>query len=240
MRLKYGNYLHANGEVALNITKSTIFGPDQIPQSIQESWIIEGKLLPTETQSVNSLVAGLSDAYSYDGLDLALLDVDGSSTSLYLNSRDCTGGTQVTMHPSFPTSRDAALITNMPYKIVVRGSIPIISSGRNGYIVSWRETVQRSGGGPKFAFTETLYGRPIPQRLRRYTTFHTTQVGSAVGRFSYPIIPPPIWPSALVEAPNIIELSPKRRAQGDYENYEVQWRYRFESAIPLIGGPTII
>jgi len=237
MQLRYGQYTHANGETALNISRDTIYSSDKIAQSIMEKWIIDGKLIPTSSQSINGLVAGLSDAYSVDGLDLGLYD-DGSRTSLYLDSKSCIGGTQVAQHPSFPTSRDAALVTNMPYKITVRGERPITT--RESLLVSFRETIRRSGGGPLFGYTETLYSLPVPQRRRRHTIFRATQSGSAVGRYGYPEVPRAIWPASLVGNPKIVEIGPKRRAGGDNENYEVQWVYNFESHVSMLGSPTRI
>ncbi|MBT7069645.1 MAG: hypothetical protein HN975_01990 [Anaerolineae bacterium] len=242
MQLKYGSYTHANGEVGLNISRDVIFTTDGFPSSIRETWVIEGKLLPTESQSVNSLIAGLSSAYSYDGYDLGLYD-NGARTNLYLLSNDCISGTQVTQHPSFPTSQGAALVTNLPYKIMVRGDRPSDVANRwvnNGVeLVSWQETLTRMGGGPLSGHIETLYTRPVPQQFRRHTIYYLTQAGSAVGRYDYPNFPRPIWPGAMTEAPSEVRISPSRLPGGGYENYTIQWQYRFESSVPLLGGPTL-
>jgi hypothetical protein len=201
---------------------------------------LQGALVADSESAMDAAYAALAAAY-YDGRDLALVFTAGGDTTLLLETASCNGGTKVTRGPSLPEMRNAAYTAYLPYAITVEGEIE--ATGRNTDLLSFTETIQRSGGGPRYAMRETLNSLPIRQQVRRSTIYRVTQSGTAVGLYSYPQVPPPLFPAALLEAPVVTLVSPKRRGGAinsrTYTEFAVQWSYSYESAGPMAGSPTL-
>lgn len=242
MRIRYGSYTHAEGEVALSITNQVIESEAGDPISEIRRWQLQGELLADSEASMDSSVRSLLAAYSVDGKDLALLLSTGNESALVLRSSDCVGGTRVRERPSFPDFRGAGYVSRLPYSIVVEGEVDLTGGG-DVNVVAFSETLRLEGGGAKFGMRETLNGLPIRQRLRVATIFRAVQSGEATGRFSYPTPPPPLFPSALVGAPTVERTSPRRRSRTGryrYDTFTISWQYVYESAVPLRGNPNIL
>jgi len=238
MHVRYGNFNHETGGVNLSVSRDTVRDSGGIAISIRQSWNVSGDLIGTSQSDIDAKVAALTTAYNSDGHDIALVLDTGQDSSLALYSADCIGGTKVTKIPSFPSMRDAAYQTFLPFTLVVTGEQRI--ADRDALISSWNESITTSGGGSRYTLIETLTGRPIKQRTRRYTIYRATQSGQATGRDAYPTPPLPLWPAALMESPTVTRSAPTRRGGGDYQDFTISWSYRFESAVPLLGNPNTI
>lgn len=242
MRIRYGSYTHAEGEVALSINKNVIDSDVGDPIAEIEQWQLQGELLADNEATMDAAVRSLRAAYSVNGRDLALLLSTGSESALTLKNNDCVGGTKVRQQPSFPDFKGAGYVSRLPYSIVVEGERDLTGGGEVN-VVAFSESLKLEGGGARFGMKETLNGLPIRQRLRVATIFRAVQSGEATGRFFYPSPPPPLFPSALVGAPSVERRSPRKRSSVGrlrYDTYTISWQYVYESAVPLRGNPNIL
>lgn len=238
MHIQYGSYAHDPGEIQLSVSREAVFNDAEVPYAVRERWDMDGMLVGDSQSDIDRKVRDLTAAYSQDGLDLSLKLSAGGDTHLRLKSTECIGGTRVTQPPSFPSNSDAAYVTFLPYAVSVEGLVAL--AGTSSYLVSFQETIARSGGGPRYGMIEPLTGMPIRQLLKRNTIYRATQRGSATGLYTYPSVPLPLWPAALKEAPKVERVGPRVRGTGatsTYTHYTVSWSYEFESATPLIGNP---
>ncbi len=67
--------------------------------------------------------------------------------------------------------------------------------------------------------------------------YHATQAGSAVGLYTWPSIPAPLFPEALINQDVDAGLDSPRRFNR-YE-YPVKWTYTYQSNTPLAAFPNI-
>lgn len=239
MYVKFGSYKHDVGECELNLSREILETDARTPYA--EVWRadISGMLLADNQASMDQKVEALLRAYSKANQDFVLYLSDGTPSYINMRSRNAIGGVRVVRGPSFPSNRNAAYVTYLPYSIALEAEFPFAQ--RADALRSFQERIVRSGGGPKFSLTETLNTRPIPQRNKVATIYHATQSGNAVGLYAMPTVPAPIWPQWLVEAPKIEVGSPKRIGTGrskGYTDFTVSWQYTFQSVTPLYGYPT--
>ncbi len=238
MFIQYGSHQHQPGEIQLSISKETLFTDADTPYATRERWDMSGMLVGDDQSDINSQVSSLLNAYSQDSQDLTLKLTEGGDSHLRLRSRDCIGGTRVIAPPSFPDNSDAAYVTFLPYTVAVEGIVALANPATA--LLSFSETIVRSGGGPRFGLIEPLIGRPIKQLLKRNTIFRAVQRGTATGLYQRPVPPLPLWPDALKQAPEITLDSPRVRGAGaslTYTHFTISWQYEFESATPLLGSP---
>lgn len=232
-----GSYTHGVGEVEYRVQQQTLYTERQAPYATLVTIQLDGVLIGKSPAVLDARAVQLAAAYR-DGGDLYLYRSGGTATSFSLRSANTTGGVRVTQPPSIPTMAGAAFATHLPFSIVVEGEVPL---GANGAVYqSFTETLQFTGGGPKYGFLEPLVGAPVRMRLRERTVFRAVQSGSAVALYGNPILPPPLWPAWMKEAPQISRTSPTPvGVRRTLKNYGVSWSYQFESSGPLTGVPTI-
>lgn len=236
--VQYGNYQHDPGEVELQVQQTVQETEAGTPYSVLTRFSLSGMLVGSGLADMNAKVAALAAAYSQNGYDLGLMDDFGAPTHLVLLSANCLGGSRVTVRPSFPDLRRAAMVTFVPYQIELEGEVLV--ADRPTDLLEFTESISRSGGGPRFGFLEPLNGAPIKQQLKKKTVYRATQRGRGLGLLARPTVPRPIWPAALMESPTIETGSPRRRGFGAdlvYTRFPVSWSYEFQSAVPLIGDP---
>lgn len=236
MRIKYGSYSHETGEIELSVSRQVLETSAKTPYARQERWELRGQLLASSDLTMDAKVKQLATAYSENNKKLQLLLNSGKVSYLELDPANTLGGVRVTTPPQFPSNKGAAYVTFLPYVIVVEAIVPI--SVPETRIIAFKETISRSGGGPRRGMLETLTGPPVPQILKQQTIYRATQRGSMTTLFSNPSAPAPIWPSALVGAPEITSEGPDRWGS-DFLNYKISWSYTYESGVPLIGTPHV-
>lgn len=239
MYLQYGNYRHASGEASVVIAKHGLFSPGGIARGVRERWDIHGRLQAADQASLSTALGALMSAYSNHGLDIGFFFDNGQPTSHTIQSSATFGGVRVITPPSFPEGKGAEYSTYRNYSLAVEAEI----LDPRAAILSWTETLNFRGGGPKFAFLEPINGLPQKQLVKQFTTFRATQSGEASGLTAYPSPAPPLWPLAEhVDRREIHYMLPKRSGlpgNPSYTEFKVKWTYSFEDASPLFGLPTI-
>jgi hypothetical protein len=238
MYLKYGNYRHADNEVAVTIAKEGLFTQAGMPRGVRERWNLQGRLHAADQAALGAAIAALSAAYSIQGQDLAFYLDTGERSSHAILSAATNGGVRVVSPPSFPEGKGAEYSTFRSYTIALEAEV----LDPDATVLNWNETVSFTGGGAQFGFFEPIEGLPQKQLLRVCTTYRASQSGEAVGSFHYPAPAPPLWPGAEHLPQREIRYDlPKRMGppgQATYTQYRVSWSYHFEDAGPLVGLPT--
>ena len=239
MLLSYGDYRHPLGQPAIVISRQTLFSAANTPLAVRERWEISGLLQAGSSEEMSEKIDSLEAAYATGGKDLVLYLPDGSTASSHrLVNSETLGGVRVVRPPSYPQGRGAEYATIRTFAVALEADLPV---SLETALVSYRETLEFRGGGPRFGHLEPLVGLPIKQLLRRHTIFRATQRGEAVGWLAYPTPPLALWPAALVEAGTVQLASPRRRGSGPalaYTDFPISWSYQFESALPLLGRPS--
>ena len=236
MYLRYGPYIHAQNEPAVQIGKRAIFSPRGLRQSVRETWRIVGVLRAASQPALTAAIADLRSAYNVNGYDLGLyLDDQTTLTDHVMTSSAALGGTRVTAL-DFPAGAGAEYSTFRSYSIAVEADFPDTSNN----LLDFSETLSFEGtGGPRVIFLDTLDGLPQPQIAQQRTTTRARQEGRAVGLATYPPVPPPIWPQAEMQPARRLVLRSPRRAAGNLTEFAVEWSYSFESIAPLAGTPGV-
>lgn len=239
MYVRYGSYNHDPGEVEFSHTKDALY--TEAGTIWAHQWRIEmrGQLVGSSEADMDAKQAALEAAYASNGEDWALVLTSTSDSNLALANSDTLGGVRVVGGISYQDMRNAAYVTYLPYSITLEAIVPIASGSLDTSLLSFEESVQKEGGGPRYGMLEPLVGRPVRQLLKRQTIYRARQTGRAIGISTRPIPPSPLWPEWQVEAPIIETPHPTRIGGGAdtaYYRYEVSWDYRYEAASPLIGN----
>lgn len=238
MRIKWGAYTTDSGECELQIARTPAFSEGGVRIGYTESWHIVGMLLAEDLRSLNAALAALEKAFSADGQDLALVEDDGTATAHRLRSAECAGGTRVVGGVSYPRGDSSEMVTHRTWETSVEGMV--LKADVN--LLAWTESITSEGGGPLDIHLQTLTGKPQKQRVAEYTPIKVVQEGIAVGQWRYPTPPQPIWPGDEIRPRRrISRRAPKRtgpKGSPQFVEYEISWRYEFESASELQGDPT--
>jgi len=188
--------------------------------------------------SIKAQQVALTNLYSINDGDLRLYNPDGATDSYHrlLNS-DTRDGIRVTSGPSWPDGNGVELLTKRTCQVVLEGYVPVANSALPTLLRSFSETLQYSSAGAKYKHRETLRGRSVKYQSRVYQVYKVVQRGSAVGLWSYPPIPDPIWPFAVTdEIPEATYGSPKT-VRGIQVDWPISWSWNFEHAFNLNGLP---
>lgn len=237
MIFKYGNSTHAQNEVALTIQKRVLYSTMGFRQAIRETWTLNGVLHAPNQVVLTAAISTLQNAYAVPGQDAGLFLDDGiTPTSHVMLSSQTIGGVRV-VGLDFPRGEGAEYSTFRTYTIVLEADFPD-SSAPN--LVSYNETVEFKGGGPKFVFMQTLKGKPKKQLVVQHTPYEATQKGSAVGYTWYPPSATTLWPEAEVFERRLTSLvTPKFHGGGAPTEYQINWSYFYKSDTPFVGLPRI-
>jgi len=238
LQLAYGNYVHAVGECELKFDRIALSGDSGNPYAERISVEIAGVLVGDGVRDMNVKCANLIAAYSRNGFDFQVIDENGTLQRLSIISSQTLAGVQIVAPPSFPTNKDAAYVTYLPYRIALTADVPIYNP--ETVLVKWQESLSFSGGGPEFVYLETRFGRPQKQGPTRNKVYKAVQEGSAVGLYITPTAPDQIWPQSLMRAPKIRSIGGRLVGAGSNRRYMykgLRWRYEYESADPFFGTP---
>jgi hypothetical protein len=156
------------------------------------------------------------------------------ASHLHLDPASATGGIRV-MSLNFPKGAEKGEFANARhYEITVEAIYPNLVDG----LLQFQETITLNGtGGPRYAYIEVLQGPPVRQTVCENTLIRATQSGHAIGLFSYPTVPQPLWPFYEDEPARQISKSGGQLQGTFYSGYGVQWGYQFTSDVPLFGNP---
>lgn len=235
MYLKYGTYQHDDNEAGITIEKNVQYNDRGNAYMTNERWTIDGVLQETSQSALMASILALEAGYAVNGKDLILYLDNGTASSHSLRNSNTLGGTRVT-RLAYPLGTGGEAGIFRTYQIQVEGDLPVTSET----LLSWSENLTFIGGGPRFVYLKTLNGLPQKQLVNQATPYQVIQEGSALGLFSYPTPNAPIWPGAEhIDQRQIVKRGPKRMSTR-LTQYEISWRYIFESAVPLAGNPSAL
>lgn len=234
MILKYGSYSHPSGECSFTRTVSPKLSEAQQVISEVVRWDIRGEIIADGVASIVDRVAEIDAAYAIQGQDLSLLDDSGNLVVVLLRSATSVNGVRST-RPNLPQGEGAEWATGLKFSASFEAEYT--SSLQSG-LVSFQETLSFSGGGPVYVWRRPLNAPPIKQTVSPYSPYRLTQSGRAVGRYTYPSPPGPLFAADLWEGPSPRYTGPNLTG-GQLLNYTTEWNYVMESVSPLQGLPTL-
>lgn len=235
MQLAWGNYKHAEGECQYSWMQEAILTDMEDVEGVRVNVSISGQLVGNGISDMNTKVVNLLTAYSDSNRNFRVLNNSGMEVALSIPASATNGGFIVKRPPSFPTNIDAAYVTFLPYVIELEAEIP--TAGAGTLFRFFEERVSQKGGGSRRGWLEPNEGDPIRQLLKQKTVYRYVQAGTAIGLYSEPSPPPPLWPQWLdSDEPELDYVSPKRR-RGVQRDFSVSWSYSFTSNQRLSGRP---
>lgn len=240
MIIDYRNFRFPPAAVGPQIFVDAVRNDANDIYAYKHRWILDGMILnPSgDLGQMGTKIVAAQTAFAADYGDLIMYQPDGSSKTVHqLINQNTIGGVRVTRPLHFPKSEGAEYVTYRTFQIEVEGLLPLAQP--DSLLQSWQEQLQFVGGGPEFAWQQVLFGKPIPYTARQATTYTVVQSGSAVGLYSYPTLPQPIWPDFWKpHLSTIVPGTPKPVGGGRSMFYPVSWQHFFESSDPLFGYPT--
>jgi hypothetical protein len=171
--------------------------------------------------------------------NLSLLQDSGAVSATSLSSGSTLSGVSITDGPHFPDPMGSEYVTTRTFEF--SGEAETVVNGNSANLLAFQESLTFVGtGGPMTMFKNAVNG-PLPQRQVVYprTVCRVIQAGQSVGHLQYPLAPAPKWPAfENVDRRQVVNANPRRVGRGLAE-FPITWRYEFESAVPLVGLPTI-
>lgn len=234
MYFQYGNYKHAVNEASINIgwtpmkdQKGRIYGKRHI-------WTINGEIQAASQSALSTALLSLEAAYAVNGAGLVgLFFDDGTPTQHVITPNNMLRGVTIENF-QYGDSRSAEYSTFRTYSIGLE-ILEKITINTNA--IDFTETLSLSGGGPRHVFLQPLNGLPIKQRVAEATTYKAVQSGQATGLFSYPRIPPPLFPAFEHRDQRQISMTSPETQDNLRTQFTVTWQYLFESPAPLRALP---
>ncbi len=232
MKLQYGTYVHAVQEAHCGMTRTAI-RHDGRDAGYRERIEVEGRLIAANQGALTTAIAALETAYASDGQDFTVFLDDGTTpTAWKLTNSTSFGGVRVVEGPVW-LNEPGAYVTWHKYRLVLEADFYDASTN----IISYVETLEFWGGGPRRVMVELLEERAQPQELTRYTAFRASQSGQSVGRQSFIDYPAPKWPAAENQEARRQTPSGPERLGNTVTNFRRSWSYEFASGFPLTGNP---
>ncbi len=239
MQLKWGSYAFDAGACKIATSAETVWNEGGQPLSQRRRIDVDGFLTANGQAAISLAMSALATALAIPYQDLNFYQDDGSLSATALNNAASIGGVHIINGPNFPDWKGNEYAQFRRFTFSAEAEYPIANT--QNLLLSFRERLSFSGGGPVYGMMPALIGLPQRQLIYQFSVFKVTQDGEAVGYRRYPEPPGPIWPNALAHSPDITEISPKRRGKqkAGYDTYPVAWKYDFESATALNGFPSI-
>ncbi len=236
LTVAYGSYVHPPGECVVSISYAVSASDSGLPVEEVHTWQIDGTLQGTGPADLAAQSAALRLAYTPWFRSASFMAPGGVVINTLPNAGSLSG-VRVTGPPSFPGGGPGDLATQRAFRITLSATYAVGIEGGGGEpaIKEFRQSISRSGGGPKRGMVELVTGPPVPYTYSDASIFYATQSGSAIGTAAYPVPPAAIWPTALVAAE--ITHSRPRLENGFFRDYGVTWSYRFEGPAAFAGSP---
>jgi hypothetical protein len=243
MFLLYGTYKHPSGEVTVSIRREALLTSDRFQYGVREHWVISGFLQAATPALLTTAIERMTQAYAVNYRPIGLFNDDGSQTAHSMTGVSTLGGTVVIRQPMFPEGKGAEYSTFRSYEIEIEGIYPLIGTAGANILLEFDETLDFTGGGPRFVYLQPVSGPVQRQQVASATPFRCTQHGAAKGLYSYPPVPDPLWPlDEHRDQRRISRRHPHREWAGGnpvYTGWEVTWSYEFESSNILLGTPNL-
>ena len=245
MQWKWGSHIHRIAEVGPSINKKTLFTDAGTPWAEEVTILLNGTLISQQTSEsaaraeIKTKQEALEAAYAVNDRDTGLLFPDGTASFHDFPVANTVGGTRVVQPPSFTNPTGVEGVTISQYQIGLGLIVPMPTAQLATAYKSFEETLEFQPAGAKYGHIETKLGRPIKQQLRRFQTYRARQTGSAVGLYTRPTRPNPLWPFSLVNTEPLLTYGHPRRIGSDYVDWPLAWQWDFEAAFPLTGRPHV-
>lgn len=234
MFLKYGNFQHDDGEVAIAISRVSLFTPGGVVYGYTERWDVQGRLQTADQATLTTALQAMFNAYQLQGQDISLHIDESTVTNHVMVSASSDGGTRVVNPPAFPVGRGAEYSTFRNYTLAVEADF--LSTGSK--LISWQEAFDFIGtGGPTWRLQQVLTGPAQRQDLTTNSTQRIVQRGTAIAQGgAYPLSSPSAFPAA--EHQELRQIT-RSFSSGQLGQRTVNWVYFFETISPLSAVPTI-
>jgi len=202
--LRYGNYTHEAAEASIAIGRDQSFGDFGQAVSFTETWQITGRLHAKDRTLLTAEITALEMAYSANGFDIVLIDVDGVTESAHkMVSANANNGVRITNF-NWVDSRNAEYSTFRNYTITVEAEFDI------------------SGINPSFESYQSS--------LSAFTPIGAVQSGSKTGRFAQPEPDDPIYP--VDEHQDRKQVTNSASRSEGRTSFTTAWTYTYSSIGP--------
>jgi hypothetical protein len=236
MILRVGNLKRPNNEAVVTPSYQPIYDFTRRVTSMRVRWDISARVVnyPQASQLLTSAeILALSNAFSNPNPYLALIGDDGSTlTPFVLDPSQCLQGPYL-VDLSFPASDAEVYATGLSYRVVFE-AVQFVGAGSD--LLQFDEELTEDPGGATYVYVGGAVNFAERQLATQQKTYKYTQSGSATGLLTYPSIPPPIWPFAMMQAPRVALSSPQFKGTFD-THYQINWEYNFEWHTKLFGVP---
>lgn len=240
MRYKHGNFTSNDAEFGLRGFSRTI------QRNERSSEIVERRVLATEfhiiangqaaiTARYNAIKAGLDR----DGVDSGFLMDNGQPSAIWLPNSGSREGVQVVQ------AADLQPLNGADYATGHLGGFSVAAEYDKGFTLpnfdfDYSESVTIQGNNGAIVVPIVTDTKQV---LLVTTALHTPvvmiQQGYAVGRTTWPLANPPLWPQFLVNPAQAVTTETPKRRNNTFTEFRVSWNYRFLADGPQSGLPLI-
>jgi hypothetical protein len=236
MILQVGSLRRPNNEAVVTPSYQPIYDLTRKVEAMRIRWDVSGRVVnfPVATQAITSReIEAFYSAVTSPNPRLQLLGDDGSPTPFVLDPSRLLNGPSL-IDFSFPTSEAEVYVTGLSYRLTFEGT-QYVGRGDSD-LIEFSEEVSGDPGGVTYVYVGGAYNLPERQVATQNKSYKYVQSGSAMGLLAYPLIPPPIWPFALMSEPRVVRSSPQNLGMVD-TNYRISWEYNYEWHTRLFGVP---
>jgi hypothetical protein len=236
MILQVGSIRRPNNEAVVVPSYSPVYDYTRRIEAMKIRWEITGRVVnfPIATQAITSgEIAALEAAFRSKDPICRLLGDMGEATPYVLDPGQLMQGPYLIDY-SFPTSEAEVYATGLAYRVSIEGVQYVGTGGTD--LLEFSEELTEDPGGTTYVYVGGAVNLAERQVAFQQKSFKYTQAGSATGLLAYPVIPPPIWPFALLGSPRVSLQNPIN--QGTINTgFPVTWEYNYEWPVKLYGVP---
>jgi hypothetical protein len=230
MQVRYGSLAFTPDAVDWRVSKVTTFSAQDDP--LEETVTVEcsGQIFGDSQAQIAALSAVVEATLRFPNRRFTVLRNDGGA-AVDLPVATSTSGVKV-RSLDYPGG-EGDFTSFRWFRFVATATYPVAGASA---LVEFQESVRFLGGGPVRDFFQPPAGVPVRWTVYENVPHRAVQQGRAVGLYAEPVPPPPLWPGALMEAPQVT-YGNATRAGRVFKNFPVEWAYTFGSPVPLNGRP---
>jgi len=189
---------------------------------------MNGFVKGSSQSSLNNKIKQVQNAYRLPAQSSGLYHDNGSATPHLLTADGTFRGIETSFQWTNSNNAEYATGRSFAATMTVRKVLQGVDD-----IVQFSETVTvRGTGGPRRHTGVLQQGNPRRQIIAQKTPIFITQAGNAIGRFSAPAPPAPLYPSDEDYEQRTNSATSPNRDSGIFQDYGVNWSYSFT----LLGG----
>lgn len=238
MYLAVGSYTFATGSVHIATRETAEFSSTGRPVTKTRTFTCRGTLTAASQSAMKTAIDAFEAALAIHNQDVILYQDDASESATVLKAATSLTGVQLIEGPTYPTTEGGENATHRTWEATWQAVYPVANVSDN-FALTFTESLTISGGGARWIHKPNILGVWQKQLVYPKTPYVAVQQGQATGLRAYPVIPPPIFPQALVdEYPEVSRTGPQQQGLL-LRDYGVSWSYRFESVSPLVGLPSV-